>query len=468
MLLREETEVKSEQIFGGEGQIITQRTLVRKENAKFLIKTDDPVLYKIEKVGSGYEIKLKPEVQRVIRNRLTGGVKLGGETTKELKVDSLIPAELTLEIDGIGGMIPGDVVQTDYIQPKYNINFYKDEVDYGPFTYFQVVGLSQKVDAGGWTTELRTLMRINHIPDIQDIKVGDQPGESKVQKNIIPPEPSRPSIPVPTDDEDIADDVTLDDLDFDDFEEWEAPPPPPKPVKTTTRISGTGIGHGNPKLQKIVQRVIPAKRFETSVVENQTVEVTVGNIPPPPIARPSIPVPTDDEDIADDVTLDVLEFDDFDPWEAPPVPIEKKLPPKPSPNIVNTMPIQIIDRRMQEILNGNARKRKTSPPPTLYSTYRGTFVQNDEILYKEPYKPEWRPEYRWADGVIRNYTVQRDRNTRAQLDYLDRPQPAGFPKVIKAKKGINTRRDYWDRNIEPKTERKDPENPGYGISNLPT
>ena len=282
------------------------------------------------------------------------------------------------------------------------------------------------------------------------------------------PPPARPSIPVPTDDEDIADDVTLDDLDFDDFEEWEAPPPPPKPVKTTTRISGIGIGHGNPKLQKIVQRVIPAKRFETSVVENQTVEVTVGNIPPPPIARPSIPVPTDDEDIADDVTLDVLEFDDFDPWEAPPVPIEKKLPPKPSPNIVNTMPIQIIDRRMQEILNGNARKRKTSPPPTLYSTYRGTFVQNDEILYKEPYKPEWRPEYRWADGVIRNYTVQRHRDTGAQLDYLDRPQPAGFPKVKKEKKGINTRRDYWNRNIEQKTERKDPENPGYGISNLPS
>ena len=433
------------------------------EEDRYEIQYQNPFFYQAgdkNADGSKNLLVMIPGIAKLIRSRLNGSIK--SENQKSLKVDTIIPAELTLEVDGIGGMVPGDVIHTHYIQKEYGINIKDSGGSLGPYTYFQVVGLNQKVDSSGWTTELLTKMRINHIPDKGDLRVEeDYDGEPL-------PDVQRPSIPVPTDDEDIADDVTLDDLDFDDFEEWEAPPPPPKPVKTTTRISGTGIGHGNPKLQKIVQRVIPAKRFETSVVENQTVEVTVGNIPPPPIARPSIPVPTDDEDIADDVTLDVLEFDDFDPWEAPPVPIEKKLPPKPSPNIVNTMPIQIIDRRMQEILNGNARKRKTSPPPTLYSTYRGTFVQNDEILYKEPYKPEWRPEYRWADGVIRNYTVQRDRNTRAQLDYLDRPQPAGFPKVIKAKKGINTRRDYWDRNIEPKTERKDPENPGYGISNLPT
>ena len=34
---------------------------------------------------------------------------------------------------------------------------------------------------------------------------------------------------MPTDDEDIADDVTLDDLDFDDFEAWDAPPAPSGP-----------------------------------------------------------------------------------------------------------------------------------------------------------------------------------------------------------------------------------------------
>lgn len=47
------------------------------------------------------------------------------------------------------------------------------------------------------------------------------------------PPPARPSIPVPSDDEDIADDLTLDELDFDDFSNLDAPPPPPSGPKVT-------------------------------------------------------------------------------------------------------------------------------------------------------------------------------------------------------------------------------------------
>ena len=45
------------------------------------------------------------------------------------------------------------------------------------------------------------------------------------------PPPARPSIPVPSDDEDIAVDLTLDELDFDDFSNLDAPPPPPSGPK---------------------------------------------------------------------------------------------------------------------------------------------------------------------------------------------------------------------------------------------
>ena len=45
------------------------------------------------------------------------------------------------------------------------------------------------------------------------------------------PPPARPSIPVPSDDEDIADELTLDELDFDDFSNLDAPPPPPSGPK---------------------------------------------------------------------------------------------------------------------------------------------------------------------------------------------------------------------------------------------
>lgn len=42
-----------------------------------------------------------------------------------------------------------------------------------------------------------------------------------------PPPPSRPSIPVESEDEDIAEDITIEETELESFE-WEAPPPPPE------------------------------------------------------------------------------------------------------------------------------------------------------------------------------------------------------------------------------------------------
>ena len=43
---------------------------------------------------------------------------------------------------------------------------------------------------------------------------------------------------------------------------------------------------------------------------------------PPPPARPSVPVESESEDIADDVTLEEFSLDEFDAWDAPPTPPE--------------------------------------------------------------------------------------------------------------------------------------------------
>ena len=60
--------------------------------------------------------------------------------------------------------------------------------------------------------------------------------------------------------------------------------------------------------------------IEQVIIENIDIPQTqqIDNTPPP--ARPSIPVPSDDEDIADDLTLDELDFDDFSNLDAPPLP----------------------------------------------------------------------------------------------------------------------------------------------------
>ena len=43
-----------------------------------------------------------------------------------------------------------------------------------------------------------------------------------------PPPPARPSVPVESESEDVADDVTLDEFNLDEFDAWGAPPPPPE------------------------------------------------------------------------------------------------------------------------------------------------------------------------------------------------------------------------------------------------
>jgi len=42
-----------------------------------------------------------------------------------------------------------------------------------------------------------------------------------------PPPPARPSIPIESEDEDLADDLTIEETNLGDFEAWDAPPPPP-------------------------------------------------------------------------------------------------------------------------------------------------------------------------------------------------------------------------------------------------
>ena len=42
-----------------------------------------------------------------------------------------------------------------------------------------------------------------------------------------PPPPARPSIPIESEDEDLADDLTIEETDLSNFEAWDAPPPPP-------------------------------------------------------------------------------------------------------------------------------------------------------------------------------------------------------------------------------------------------
>lgn len=57
------------------------------------------------------------------------------------------------------------------------------------------------------------IIEIEQIPQTQQIE--------------RPPPPARPSVPIESESEDIAEDLTIEETDLESFEAWDAPPPPP-------------------------------------------------------------------------------------------------------------------------------------------------------------------------------------------------------------------------------------------------
>ena len=58
---------------------------------------------------------------------------------------------------------------------------------------------------------------------IDEIETFDIPQTEQIK---IPEPPARPSVPVASEDEFFDEDITIEDTDFDDFDDWDVPPPP--------------------------------------------------------------------------------------------------------------------------------------------------------------------------------------------------------------------------------------------------
>ena len=86
-----------------------------------------------------------------------------------------------------------------------------------------------------------------------------------------------------------------------------------------TGLIGVGLVIMNFLMFPRFQNTLEFENVDRVIIENIDIPQTqqIDNTPPP--VRPSIPVPSDDEDIADDLTLDELDFDDFN-LDAPPPP----------------------------------------------------------------------------------------------------------------------------------------------------
>jgi len=90
-------------------------------------------------------------MHRTMRDYIHGqGLKQTQDEQIEESGDPMIPIELEITIDGIGGIVPGNAFHVDYIPDRYK-----------EFCVFQAIKVDHSVSGGGWTTTIKGLPRVN-------------------------------------------------------------------------------------------------------------------------------------------------------------------------------------------------------------------------------------------------------------------------------------------------------------------
>ena len=130
---------------------------------------------------------------------------------------TIIPIELTMTIDGVGGLRPGNLFRVDYL-PK----IYRD------YTYFQIFTIGHTINTSGWSTSIGAKMKLDFPKMIKDGLIGLD-SETPLTK---PEQPTVPTLTGESEDDDLADDFVIEETTLDEFEPWEAPAPPPPNIPT--------------------------------------------------------------------------------------------------------------------------------------------------------------------------------------------------------------------------------------------
>jgi hypothetical protein len=174
----------------------------------------------LDKVPAG-QFQLKQELMATLHQLLRGDPEFGVLP----KQAPLLPLELELEIDGTGGIFPGNSFHSSYLPQRY-----RDE------TVFQCMGASHKIDSSGWSTTLTG--QIRYLPENSPKRELLKPKTPAQKINNTTPPPQRPKISVPSDDEGMLGDEIIVDIEFEDFSSFVGPPEPKKWIELLSTFKG--------------------------------------------------------------------------------------------------------------------------------------------------------------------------------------------------------------------------------------
>ena len=390
-------------------------------------------------------ITMSDDAKFVLRSHLNSSTP-----TKSFSTDDIIPAELGLTIDGIGGIMPGDLIQTDYIQQKYNANIVKDNTDFGPLVYFQIFTLNQKVDSATWNTEINTKMRYNSIPDLDGLQFETvEAPPAKVLKKTPQPPAQPPEEPGEIGPDSafsgfgLNNQFTLPPLETYKFKpspedyiepvpEPEATPPAEEPFVGPTVINN-GIPPAEEKPDAMPEKPMPIVEVveEPEVpVEQEIIKVIKQSPGQPKITMPVVVKTVEPPKTAVAPTVTVVEYEEPEVAVIPkpkPKPTPPATPPPPTPPKIMETPTQKVKREQRQ----KAPKRKSNPVPAK-TTYKADGADN-RIIYR--IIPLWRTEY------ASTQTQRNNGDYKQQKIYGEASGKTPVPKAV--------RQAFWDDNIEP-------------------
>ena len=208
---------------------------------------------------------------------------IDGEMSNFQLNKTIIPIELTMTIDGVGGLRPGNLFRVDYL-PK----IYRD------YTYFQIFTIGHTINTSGWSTSIGAKMKLDFPKMIKDGLVGLTSGDNKISRFD-------------------SDSTTI----IQDH----------KKTRISEQDTPTNFDSELQLLQvrAVTGEITDEERVRLSelqglVAVQQDFDNTYGAVNTTPEApRPVIPPIDDpyDEELENDFVIEETTLDDFEPWEAP-------------------------------------------------------------------------------------------------------------------------------------------------------
>ncbi|MBC8428394.1 hypothetical protein H8D04_00780 [bacterium] len=103
--------------------------------------------------------------RRTMVDKINGNITVGVSEEDRLAAlkDPMIPIELEIEVDGVGGILPGNAFHVDYIPDRYK-----------KYCVFQAINVDNSVNSGGWTTTIKGQIRVAMDKIIKDKIIKDK------------------------------------------------------------------------------------------------------------------------------------------------------------------------------------------------------------------------------------------------------------------------------------------------------